>query len=145
MRLPLEDQVVWDAPEGYYRARLIYAGEHTNKKKPGADQVRLVFSLDYDDGTGREFKVQKIYAAKLSPGSELRKDLKLLLGEQVFQNQKDFELNDAVGAEAVIRVIHKHSDSGQYAKPYVTFDDILPLKLALEPTQESESYATRPA
>jgi hypothetical protein len=123
MLLSVKGEACWEVKPGMYLGEIVFAGPY-EKPSTGRKQVRIVFSLDYDDGSGREFKVQRMYDTSIRPGDDLYADIEVLMGKGCLSSRKDFELDQLVHRKAMIHVVHSHS--AKHKKPFVTFDQILP-------------------
>jgi hypothetical protein len=117
VNLPITGAPCWTPPPGIYRGFVEEAGSY----KLNSKKVRIVFSLDHEDGTGREFKVHRFYSAKLHPGTALHHDIEQLIGAGHLKRGKHFDLGSIVRCEAFVRVVHQ--DLGKPA-PFVTYDQI---------------------
>jgi hypothetical protein len=139
MNLPITGAPCWTPPPGIYRGFVEEAGSYKlNPKK-----VRIVFSLEHEDGSGREFKVHRFYGAKLHPGTALHHDIEQLIGEGHLKRGKQFALESIVRCEAFVRVVHQ--DLGK-PEPFVTYDQIYRIpdeETIPETTEVKEWHAER--
>ena len=134
MILEVQPELSWDVPAGVYRGTVIEAGEYIPARHRGSDKKgvpRIVFTLDYDDGTGCEYRVHKIYPARLTKDSELYHDVTVLLGSIPDRGRK-VDLSNVKGKEACLHVVRLYT--GQ-SKPYITYDRLSPVHEAICPPE----------
>ena len=119
------------APEGLYQAVCVDVWEIWVEKRPEhfggglVDKTRLVWQLDKEDEEGRRFEVMSTYTASLHEKAKLRGHLESWRGRRFTDDElKGFELENIVGVNCQIQVVHTLSTSG---KTYANVQAIVPL------------------
>jgi hypothetical protein len=119
MKLNVTNPINWKPEPGTYRGTIEHAGEYKTET-----QARIIVALDYDDGSGFDYKVHHVYPAKIHPGSDLHRDIESIMGAGYLSRIKEFDLDELVGKNVWVDVIH--ITSPKHRNPLVTFDAIYP-------------------
>ena len=105
------------------------------------DQTRIVWQLDLESPEGRRYEVMAIYTASLHEKAKLRKHLESWRGRQFTQQElQGFELENVIGANCQIHVIHRLSNNG---KTYANVQAIVPLGKGQVKIRASEDFVRR--
>lgn len=129
MKLPVTGPVCWTVQPGHYHGTVESAGPY----KGDSTKVRIVVSLDHEDGSGCEYKVHRIYPAQIAQGTELYRDIEALMGKGHLSTAGMFDLQELVGTYCGLHVVHNSSPN--HKKPFVTFDDIYRIKKDGDPEE----------
>jgi hypothetical protein len=121
MKLPVTGPISWTPPAGLYHGTVEHVGPYNKDEK---SQIRIVFALQYNNGSGYDYKVHRFYSPQIYPGSLLHTDIEAILGKGHLSHVRDFDLQELVGKPAVVNVVH--ITSPKHKKPLVTFDAIYP-------------------
>jgi hypothetical protein len=130
VRMP-EGREFAPAPEGLHQAVCVDVWEIWTEKRPEhfggglVDKTRLVWQLDKEDKDGRRFEVMGTYTASLHEKAKLRQHLESWRGRRFTDEElKGFELEQIVGVNCQIQVVHNVSANG---KVYANVQAIVPL------------------
>jgi hypothetical protein len=106
-------------PEGLFQAVCVDAWDIWVEKRPEQwgggliDKTRLVWQLAKNDKEGRPYQVSKMYTASLHEKANLRKDLESWRGRKFTKEEEAaFELENLVGANCQIQIIHNVGNDG---------------------------------
>jgi hypothetical protein len=84
--------------------------------KKNQHKIKIVWQIDEDQANGKPFTVSQRYTLSLHQKATLRRDLESWRGKPFSEEElKAFDLENLLGAGALLNVIHNHREGSTYA------------------------------
>lgn len=136
------------APEGLHQAVCADVWDIWTEQRPEefggglVDKTRLVWELEAQDKqTGKRFQVSQLYTASLHPKAKLSQHLESWRGRAFTDDErKGFELENVVGVNCQIQVVHHLSGKG---KVYANVQAVVPLGKGMVKMRVSEGFVRK--